>query len=129
MRLLLDTHALIWLVAAPDRLGEAARDALTTDGVEAHASHVSLWEMAMKRRIGKLDELGRSAGGWFETYVPKSRLKQLPITAAHLAAVESLPLLHGDPFDRLIVAQALGDGFTIVTRDELVSQYDVPVIW
>jgi PIN domain nuclease of toxin-antitoxin system len=129
MKVLLDTHALIWAVASPDRLGEAARDALTTEGVEAFASHVSLWEMAIKRRIGKLDELGRSATDWFEMYVARSRLKQLPIKAAHVGAVEFLPLLHGDPFDRLIVAQARVDGFTVITRDELITQYDVDVIW
>lgn len=128
MSLLLDTHALIWLVMAPERLGEQARGAITADGAQVYASHVSLWEMAIKRRLGKLEVLDRAAGEWFREYVPRSNLRQLAIAAEHLSEVESLPLLHGDPFDRLIVAQALIEGLTIVTHDPLVAQYRVPTI-
>ena len=129
MRLLLDTHALIWAVQSPERLGDKARTALTTDDAEVYASHVSLWEMAIKRRIGKLDELDRPALEWFETYVPKSNMLQLPIGLVHLGAIESLPMKHNDPFDRLLVAQAHHEGLTVVTHDDLVSQYDIDVIW
>ena len=128
MRLLLDTHALIWLVMAPDRLDAEARAAITADGAEVHASHVSLWEMAIKRRLGKLDVLDRPAGEWFREYVPRSNLRQLAIAADHLGEVESLPVLHGDPFDRLIVAQAATEGLTVVTHDPLVAQYDIATI-
>ena len=129
MRLLLDTHALIWAVVAPERLGEAAHAAMVADGAEVYASHVSLWEMAIKRRTGKLNGLDRSAIEWFETFVPKSRILQLPIAAGHLGAVEFLPARHSDPFDRLLVAQARHEGLVIVTHDELVTRYDVEVIW
>ena len=129
MRLLLDTHALIWAVAAPERLGDAARAALVAVGAEVYASHVSLWEMAIKRRLGKLNDLDRPAIDWFETFVSKSRMLQLPIAAGHLGAVEFLPPKHNDPFDRLLVAQARHEGLAIVTRDELVTQYEIDVIW
>lgn len=129
MRLLLDTHALIWAVQAPDRLGDESRGEMIAGGAEVYASHVSLWEMAIKRRIGKLDALDRSAMDWFETYVPRSGMRPLPIEAGHLGAVEFLPALHNDPFDRLLVAQARLNGLTMVTRDELVTQYDISVIW
>ena len=129
MRLLLDTHALVWTVMAPERLGADARLAITADGAEVYASHVSLWEIAIKRRIGKMDEIDKPAIEWFETYVPKSRLLQMPISPRHLGAVEFLPMQHGDPFDRLLVAQARAEGLTVVTRDDLVAQYDVQVIW
>lgn len=129
MRLLLDTHALIWAIHAPDRLGEQSRAEIVAGGAEVYASHVSLWEMAIKRRIGKLDALDRPAMDWFETYVPRSRMRPLPIEAGHLGAVEFLPALHNDPFDRLLVAQARLNGLTMVTRDELVTQYDIDVIW
>ena len=129
MRLLLDTHALIWAVDAPERLGEAARAALIAEGAEVYASHVSLWEMAIKRRIGKLNLLDRSAIDWFETFVPRSRMLQLPIAAGHLGAVEFLPATHNDPFDRLLVAQARHEGLVMVTRDELLAQYEIEVIW
>jgi len=128
VRLLLDTHALIWLVMAPDRLGPPARAAITADGAEVYASHVSLWEMAIKRRLGKLDVLDRAAAEWFREYVPRSHLRQLPIAADHLGEVESLPLLHGDPFDRLIVAQAVVEGLTVITHDPLVAQYGIATI-
>jgi PIN domain nuclease of toxin-antitoxin system len=129
VRLLLDTHALIWAVQAPDRLGDDSRAELIADGAEVFASHVSLWEMAIKRRIGKLDALDLPALEWFDAYVPRSGMRPLPITAGHLGAVEYLPALHNDPFDRLLVAQARLNGLTIVTRDALVAQYDIAVIW
>jgi PIN domain nuclease of toxin-antitoxin system len=129
VNLLLDTHALIWAVSAPERLSEAARSAIIADGAEVYASHVSLWEMAIKRRLGKLHELDRSAVDWFETFVPKSRMRQLPISVAHLGAVEFLATKHNDPFDRLLVTQARHESLVIITKDELVNQYDVDVIW
>lgn len=129
MKLLLDTHALIWAVQAPERLGDTAHAAITADGADVYASHVSLWEMAIKRRIGKLDDLDRSALDWFETFVPRSGMLQLPIAPSHLGLVEFLPSKHNDPFDRLLVAQARHAGLTVVTRDELVSQYEIDVIW
>jgi PIN domain nuclease of toxin-antitoxin system len=102
---------------------------MTAVGAEVYASHVSLWEMAIKRRLGKLDALDQPARNWFETYVPRSGMRPLPIDASHLGAVEFLPALHNDPFDRLLVAQARVNGLTMVTRDELVAQYDIAVIW
>lgn len=129
MRLLLDTHALIWLVQAPERLGRDAHEAITAGDAEVHASHVSLWEMAIKRSTGRLGELDRRAVDWFEHFVPRSGLRQAPITAGQLGAVEELPRLHNDPFDRLLVVQALHEGMTLVSLDRLVTQYDVDVVW
>ena len=129
MRLLLDTHVLIWIVMAPDRVGAKARAAIAADGAEVHASHVSLWEIAIKRRLGKLEQIDRPALDWFRHYVAVSNLRQLPIHAEHLGAVETLPHLHGDPFDRLLVAQTAREHMTIVTQDDLVTQYDIATIW
>jgi PIN domain nuclease of toxin-antitoxin system len=129
VRLLLDTHALIWVVQAPERLGRAGRSALTTDGAEVYASHVSLWEMAIKRGAGRLGDIDRKAADWFDHFVPISGLRPLPITAAHLGAVEDLPRLHNDPFDRLLVAQASHGGLTMVTADGHVAQYEIDVVW
>ena len=129
MKLLLDTHALIWAVQSPERLGGHARAALSTDDAEVYASHVSLWEMAVKRRSGKLDELDRRAADWFDHFVPRSGFRQLPIAASHLGAVEDLLLIHNDPFDRLLVTQARQGDMALVTGDELVSRYGIEVIW
>jgi PIN domain nuclease of toxin-antitoxin system len=129
MKLLLDTHALIWAVMAPERLGAKARTLIEAEGAEVFASHVSLWEMAIKRRLGKLEEIGDAAGAWFTNYVPNSGMVSLPLSAKHFAEVEFLPSLHGDPFDRLLVTQARTEKLTIVTIDSMVMQYDVATIW
>ena len=129
MKLLLDTHALIWAVQSPERLGDDARAAVIANDAEVYASHASLWEMAIKRSIGKLDQLDRKVAAWFDHFVPRSGLRQLPITLSHVGAVEDLPRLHNDPFDRLLVVQARQGGMAMVTLDSHVSQYDIDVIW
>ncbi len=129
MRLLLDTHALIWVVVAPAKLSEPVKSALTADDAEVFASHVSLWEMAIKAGQGRLDVLDRSAFDWFEHYIPASGLKVLQISAEQIGAVENLPELHRDPFDRLLVTQAVVSDFKLVTKDRLIQQYDVPTLW
>lgn len=129
MRLLLDTHALIWLAIEPSRLGNGVRAAIVDEESEVFASHVSLWEMAIKRGLGKLDVIDRPAVDWFRSVVPRSNLRQLSIAPEHLGGVESLPLLHGDPFDRLLVSQAASEGMTIATQDDLVSQYGIATVW
>lgn len=129
MNLLLDTHAFIWLVLDPDRLSSPARQQILAPDAEVMASHVSLWEMAIKRGRGRLDALDRPAQEWFEHYVPLSGLRPLPIRLAHLGAVEHLPDHHRDPFDRLLVAQARCEGLTIVTADDQLSRYDVEHLW
>jgi PIN domain nuclease of toxin-antitoxin system len=129
VKLLLDTHALIWAVMAPERLGSQARTLIEAEGTEVFASHVSLWEMAIKRRLGRLEEIGDTAGTWFANYVPNSGMAPLPVSAKHFAQVEFLPSLHGDPFDRLLITQAQTEKLTIVTIDEMVTQYEVATIW
>jgi PIN domain nuclease of toxin-antitoxin system len=129
MKLLLDTHALLWLAMAPERLGEAATRAVTAPGAEVYASHVSLWEMAIKRRQGKLQELDSTALEWFDKVVRKSKLIGLPLAAKHLGLLEVLPRLHADPFDRLLVAQARTEQLVIVSQDPLITVYNVDTIW
>lgn len=129
MRILLDTHALLWLVMEPDRLSRPVHREIVAPDAEVMASHVSPWEMAIKRGRGRLDVLDRPAQEWFEHYVPLSGLRPLPIRPAHLGGVEHLPDHHRDPFDRLLVAQARSEGLTLVTADEQLSRYDVDRLW
>lgn len=129
MRILLDTHTLIWAIVEPGRLSSAATAAITANGAEVYASHVSLWEMAIKRRLGKLEIVDRPALEWFNDFVSRSGLRQLAISADHLGGAESLPALHSDPFDRLLVAQARHERLSVLTQDRLVTQYDVDAIW
>ncbi len=131
MRFLLDTHALIWFISDADRLSQKAVTAIR-DGDAVYASHVSLWEMAIKSRSGKLTIDGSrfvGAGAWFARNVPKAKLLELPIAAGHLGAVEFLPNHHRDPFDRLLVAQAEIEKLTLITCDELIAPYGVATLW
>lgn len=124
MRLLLDTHAAIWLIDDDERLSGSARDAVTDRANHVLLSATVVWEIAIKRALGKLDvPAGYVASLLGYAFVP------LEITLQHAEAVEHLPHHHGDPFDRMLVAQAQVEGATIVSRDPRFAPYDVPVLW
>lgn len=124
MKLLLDTHALIWFLDRDERLGESAKRHLTDDTNRVLLSAVVVWEISLKRSLGKLafpdDYLGQLLG---------EGVQSLPINVAHAAAVEHLPWHHRDPFDRMLIAQASVEGAAVVTRDEAMQPYDVATIW
>jgi PIN domain nuclease of toxin-antitoxin system len=124
---LLDTHALLWWVADDPRLSRNARQAIG-DADRAIASDATLWELAIKCSIGKL-ELSGGAAAWFEHHTNASRFGELAIARAHLAEVERLPLHHRDPFDRLLIAQARLENLQLVTIDEVFSKYGVVTVW
>ncbi len=125
MRLLLDTHALIWVLAAPDRLPAAARRAVRTADNEVYASVASAWEIAIKVAIGKLG----FAAPDLEQALADSGIQPLGISLRHAASVANLPPHHRDPFDRMLVAQALCESMTLVTRDRALSKYGVRLLW
>jgi PIN domain nuclease of toxin-antitoxin system len=124
VRLLLDTHSLLALLSSDYRLSPAARTAMERPDAQLVVSAVSVWEIAIKRAIGKLrapdDAVQRieEAGG-----------ELLSITARHAQATAALPLHHRDPFDRLLIAQAQLERCAIVTGDGAFPAYDVPVVW
>lgn len=120
MRLLLDTHVVLWAASAPERLGDAA--ALVLEAEERWLSAASTWEMAIKQGLGKLS-LGMSAGAWTARAVTELALRPLPVTSAHAAGVEGLPSHHRDPFDRLLVAQAAAEGLVLLTADRALEPY------
>jgi PIN domain nuclease of toxin-antitoxin system len=97
-----------------------------------YASHASLWEMSIEAGLGKL-KLGSptpgGAGEWFARNVAAAKLLELPITAPHVSRVEFLPDHHRDPFDRLLTAQAIHERLTLITRDPLITQYEVGTLW
>lgn len=123
MRLLLDTHVFLWAVGRPDALEMTARDAIADPRNLVLLSAVTPWEIAIKRGLGKL-----VFDGSVSEQAAASRFTPLPITVAHAEGVEALPALHGDPFDRLLVSQALQEDATIVTRDPAVAAYEVPTL-
>ena len=123
MRLLLDTHALLWALSDPERLAEAAREALRDGGNEVLGSAASAWELAIKRATGKLtapdDLLEVTAAAGFDW---------LPISARHATVAGALPPHHRDPFDRMLVAQARLESLTLVTRDQRFAAYGVELL-
>lgn len=125
MKLLLDTHLLLWAAGSPDRLPELARSLFEDPGNELLFSAASLWEIAIKRGLGRSDfqvdarvlRRGLLDNGYDE----------LAVTSEHAVAIDSLPPIHRDPFDRILVAQALVEGITLVTADETVAKYAGPI--
>jgi PIN domain nuclease of toxin-antitoxin system len=123
MKLLLDTHVLIWWLEDPTQVAVHVREAVSRPENHVLVSAVSAWEIAIKRSIGKLN-----VPQDLEIVVPGSGFEWLPVTAKHAIATESLPPIHRDPFDRLLVAQAIVEEATIVTRDANMPKYAVPSI-
>lgn len=113
MRVLLDTHALLWFITDDARLGRAAKAAIEAPDAEVLVSVASLWEIAIKHALGKLP-LARSFADTFPAQLEENAFGLLPIETAHLARLVDLPPHHRDPFDRLIVAQALVEGVPIL---------------
>ena len=126
MKLLLDTHVLLW-VLNDDPLGADARFALSQPQSTLFVSVASLWEIVLKCRIGKLTA---NVGAILAQMAPASKLQWLAITPDHLAALARLPVHEGhkDPFDHLIIAQAISEGMTLVTRDRRAGLYPVQVL-
>lgn len=122
-RLLLDTHVLLWANAAPDRLGPVATERLLDPSFEILVSAVSVAEIAIKRSIGRLS-MSLPTASLME---PLAAI-ELALTNKHAAALERLPLLHRDPFDRLLAAQAMSDGVTLLTADRRLLAYPVEVM-
>ena len=123
MKLLLDTHAALWWLAG-EPVGTEAERALSDDTNRVLLSAVVVWEVAIKRSLGKL----RAPSGFAKT-LTDAGAAPMAITLEHAAAVEQLPHHHRDPFDRLLIAQAAIEGAAIVSADEDLHSYDVPVVW
>lgn len=124
MRLLLDTHAWLWWSTGARQLGPRAREAILTAS-EVQFSVASAWEIAIKtsrKRLALPPEMH------IPTDLARNGFRILEIRLAHALGVESLPPIHHDPFDRLLVSQALAEGLTIVTADPVISRYRVPVM-
>ena len=127
MRLLLDTHVLLWAATSPERLTADARAAIEDGSSDVFVSAVTAWEIAIKQSLGKL-ELARPAELWLPEVIQRSGFQSMAVDQAAALRVRALPWHHRDPFDRLLVAQALEEGFTVVTRDTLFSAYGVAVL-
>ena len=125
MRLLLDTNLLLWAAGQPDRLPAAARASLDDADNQLLFSAASLWEIAIKRGLGRDDF--RVDSRLLRRGLLDNGYGELAITSEHAVAVDLLPSIHEDPFDRILVAQSLVEGITLLTTDPLVAQYPGPV--
>ena len=125
MKLLLDTHLLLWAAGEPERLSKPARRLIDDPDNELLFSAASLWEVAIKRRLGREDF--KVDARLLRRGLLDNGYSELSIISDHVVATESLPLLHRDPFDRILVAQATVEGVTLLTIDSLVSQYPGPI--
>jgi len=127
MKLLLDTHALIWSATDPDRIARDTRRQIEDGGNEILVSVVSAWEIAIKQSLGKLD-LAKPAEEWLPEVLRRTEFEFVQPGMAAALRVRSLPWHHKDPFDRLLIAHAMEDGFTIVSRDRVFAAYNVPLL-
>ena len=125
MKLLLDTHVLLWAAGEPRRLSKQARALIDNPDNELLFSAASLWEVAIKRGLGREDF--KVDARLLRRGLLDNEYRELPIISDHVVATESLPLIHRDPFDRILVAQATVEGITLLTIDSLVSQYPGPI--
>jgi PIN domain nuclease of toxin-antitoxin system len=123
MRLLLDTHALLWWLTDDPTLSEPARAAIADHRNAIYVSAATAWEISIKRAAGKLESPAD-----LEAEVRRHRFDSLPITLRHAVAAGALPRHHEDPFDRMLVAQAMAEGLTLATRDERIALYGVPIL-
>ena len=128
MRILLDSHSFLWFITGDDRLSNRAKNLITDLSNPVLISVASLWEISIKTALGKL-ELSRP----FEEFIPEqlasNEIDPFPIELAHLAKLIDLPLHHRDPFDRLIIAQAMVEGLPIISRDAEFQSYSIEIIW
>jgi PIN domain nuclease of toxin-antitoxin system len=129
LKYVLDTHALLWMRSNDPRLSRKKWEPIFSS-IEHHCyfSTVSLWEMSIKRTIGKLTFPGTIVD-FSRTLIEGFGFEQIPIETVHLQKLETLSLHHQDPFDRLLIAQAMELGATCVTRDRVWSEYPVPTEW
>lgn len=127
MKLLLDTHVVLWSATDPARLSAEARAALEDGTHDVLVSIVTAWEIAIKQSLGKL-ELVRPAEQWLPEVLRRTGFEVAELGLPAALRVRGLEWHHRDPFDRLLIAQALEEGYTIVTHDQVFAAYGVPIL-
>jgi PIN domain nuclease of toxin-antitoxin system len=124
MRLLVDSHAFVWFVEGNPRISRPARAAIEENAEEVWVSYASIWELTIKQAVSRMT-LPESP----EAMATKAGMQLLPIELRHIRLTATLEHLHGDPFDRLLVAQAIDEGLVLVTSDRTVQRYPVAWLW
>ncbi len=125
MKLLLDTHLLLWAAGEPTRLSDKARDLIDAQENTLFFSAASLWEVAIKQGLGRADF--QINARLLRRGLLDNGYNEIPIASEHAVAIDGLPSIHKDPFDRILVAQATVEGITLLTTDALVTEYPGPI--
>jgi len=128
VKLLLDTHAFLWWIRDDESLGRSARKAIGNERNHCYLSVASCWEMAIKRSLGKL-EIPEPVDAFVSEQLAANRFGLLPIDLRHVSQVSRLAFHHRDPFDRLLVAQALQEDLVIASADKVFRKYGVESVW
>jgi PIN domain nuclease of toxin-antitoxin system len=128
VRVLVDTHVFLWDLLEDRRSSRKAKQVVSSDEHELVFSLVSLWEIAIKMKIGKLNTIGSSVA-YIRDEMNAYGMELLPIRYEHILQLEALPHHHNDPFDRLLIAQALTESLQILTGDAAFQQYGVKLVW
>ncbi len=128
LRLLLDTNVFIWSAVNPRKLSSAAASVISDPDIFRYVSVVTVWEMQIKYAVGKLD-LRESAETTAARFAKEIQAQFLAPTTRHVALLDKMPRIHDDPFDRMLIAQAIAEGLTIVTPDPIFKKYSVSVLW
>jgi PIN domain nuclease of toxin-antitoxin system len=128
VKILLDTHALLWFVGGDARLSNRAREAIESPENEPWVSAASVWEIGIKLSLGKL-HLSMSLNEFIRDHVTGNGMALLGITPDHVSRIVSMPFHHRDPFDRLLIAQAQEEGFEIIGGDPAFAAYGITLIW
>jgi len=128
MKVLLDTHAFLWLLTGDKRLSETAQKTFLDPGNSLFFSAASFWEICIKKSLGKLS----LKSGWFKTIQDEMKvntIQWLPVEMLHCVELTKLPFHHRDPFDRMLIAQAMVEDLQLLSRDESLSAYEIKRIW
>ena len=128
MKLLLDTHTLLWFIEDSSQLSSNARNAISTSTNQSYYSLVTIWELSIKISLGKL-KTAYPINSDFETQLADQGFQQWVPTFSEFAGVQSLPFHHNDPFDRLLISQALSSNIQIVSKDAIFDDYNVNRLW
>lgn len=128
MRLLLDTHVFLWCMKSPEKLSAQAESAFFNAENALYLSAASYWEICIKHAIRKIT-LTENWKQRFDEEVAVNQILWLPIEKEHCQALTELPMVHKDPFDRILIAQARFEGMALLTADEQIQKYEVPTLW
>ncbi len=128
MRILFDTHVFLWAIASDSRLSLKASATFADTETEALLSVATIWEILVKTQRGKLP-FPNPAGPYLRDQIQRTSMSILPVALEHVLRIEKLPMHHRDPFDRILIAQAIAESVPIVTADRQFARYDVETIW